>query len=407
MTSKSFWQHNGHKLLVSGVVIALLGAAIFGQLTQKHSSYETYLPGAIPQAKSFTQLKTSGSTALFQANDVSGKAIGFVTAAQGPGYGGPMSVLVAWTTKGVITSVTVPQHHEDLPWWNALVRNKFFSQYIGRSFSDPLQLKTDIDATTGSTISSNGVAVGVRSGRLLLADYLGQPYTGPPERIQIGRAEIALVLGMLAVILARTLPWLRHRSWPRFVTLTYSFLVLGIWLAIPLSLTNIASWLVGYSPHLQTFLVMYILVFGIIGLAVLLGKNYYCFWLCPYVAIQEFLHFVFGGNVHPNPKWFKLLVNVRYLLLFVAVFLVLLLKNPSVSVFEPWNVVFSLKGTAGQWVLTVFALVSAIFVYNFWCHYLCPVKATLDVVIKIRKGVFSIWPKKQTPINPKTSPTSL
>ena len=397
-------QRNGRRLLFIGVVAALLGAAIFGQLTQKHSGYETFLSKAVTQANSFTVLQISGSSALYQANDTSGKQVGFITAAEGPGYGGPMSVLVGWTNNGIITSVTVPQHHEDMPWWKALVRNKFFSQYIGRSFSEPLLLKTDIDATTGSTVSSNGVAVGVRTGRLLLADYLDQPYAGPQEAIQIGRPEIALLLGILAVILARTLPRLRRHSWPRAVTLAYSFVVLGVWLSIPLSLTNIASWLVGYSPHFQTFFVIYILVFGIIGLAVLFGKNYYCFWLCPYVAVQEMLHFTLGGKVRPNPGWFKLLRNTRYVLLFVAVFLVLALKNPSVSVFEPWNVLFSLKGTVDQWVLMVFALVSATFVYNFWCHFLCPVGAVLEIVLKLRKGVLGLWFKRKMAANPQISP---
>jgi Na+-translocating ferredoxin:NAD+ oxidoreductase RnfG subunit len=397
---------HGRKLIIFGAVVSLLSAAAYGQLNRRQSGYETFLPDIVPKAATFTSLQTSGSTMLYQAIDATGNEIGFVTAAEGPGYGGPMSVLVAWTDAGVITAVKVPQHHEDLPWWKVLSKKDFFSQYIGRSFSEPLQLNNDVDATTGSTVSSNGVAIGVRSGRLVLAEYLGQPYTGPADPIRIGLPEIAVGFGLLSVVLARTLPGLRRRNWPRVVSLIYGFIVIGVWLSIPLSLTNIAAWLVGYSPHLQTFLVIYLIVFGIIGLAVLFGKNYYCFWLCPYVAVQELFHITFGGRARPDLKWFRILHNTRFILLFVAVFLVLALKNPSVSVFEPWNVLFSLKGTVDQWILMVFVLLAAVFVYNFWCHYLCPVGAVMEIIIKVRKGVLRLWSRNKTPIIPATPPAS-
>jgi polyferredoxin len=237
-----------------------------------------------------------------------------------------------------------------------------------------------------------------------MAEFLGEPYTGPRDPIRIGFPEIFVAVGILSVVLLRTVPGLRRHAWARVFTLMYGFAVLGTWLALPLSLTNIAAWLVGYSPHLQTFFVIYILVFGVIGLAAILGKNYYCFWLCPYVAVQELFHLTFRGNIRPNPRLFKVLRNMRYVLLFTALFLVLALRNPSISVFEPWNVLFSFKGTTDQWVLMFFALAATVFLYNFWCHYLCPVGAVLEIVIKIRKGVLGLWPRRKTAKSPETSP---
>ncbi|WP_145925576.1 FMN-binding protein [Dehalogenimonas formicexedens] len=387
-------------------MVVLIGAAIFGQYGEGHSGYEPFLKDAMPAASSFTSLKTSGGAILYQARDASGNPVGYITAAEGPGYGGPMSVLVNWTLDGTITAVNVPRHHEDMPWWKVLFKDKFFNQYIGRSYSEPLLLDSDIDAATGSTVSSNGVAVGVRNGRLVLASYLGHPYSGPREPLKFGWPEILVVAGMALAVIARTLPVLKGRSWPRLLTLFYGFIILGVWLSIPLSLTNIASWLVGYAPHLQTFLVMYLMVFGVIGLTVIFGKNFYCFWLCPYSAVQESLHLITDKKTRPGPKLFKVLHNTRFVLLFIAVFLVLLLKNPSVSVFEPWNVLFSMKGTTDQWVLMIFALVSALFVYNFWCHYLCPVGAVLELILKMRKGVVGIWQRIRPQKNPGRSPTS-
>jgi len=403
----SFVKKHTSRLVFGLAVIALLAAALYGQLSQGLSGYEAFLSQVFPEGSSFTALSTSGGVTLYQAKNAAGGQLGLITAAEGPGYGGPMSVLVGWTPNGTITAVKVPDHHEDLPWWNVLIKKNFFDQYVGRTFSEPLQLFDDIDATTGSTVSCNGVAIGVRSGRLVLAEYLGQPYDGPPDPIRIGWPEILVGAGLLWVVLARTLPGVRRQNWPRAITLIYGFLILGVWLSIPLSLTNIAAWLVGYSPHLQTFFVIYLIVFGVIGLALLFGKNFYCFWLCPYVAVQELFHLAFGSRVRPDPKWFKVLRNARYVLLFVALFLVLALKNPSVSVFEPWNVLFSFKGTIDQWVLMFFALGAAVFIYNFWCHYLCPVGATMEIILKVRKGVLGLWPKGNKAKSLNDSPTSL
>lgn len=390
---RSFTRMYTSRLVYGLAIVALLGAGVYGQLSRGLSGNEEFLPEAMPEAATFKSLQTSGGATLYLVRDAAGTELGYITASEGPGYGGPLKVLVNWTPDGIITGVKVPDHHEDLPWWNVLIKQDFFGQYVGRSYSEPLQLFEDIDATTGSTVSCNGVAVGVRNGRLVMAQYLGQPYTGPSDPIIIGRPELTVALGLLAVVLARTLPGLRRRAWPRVITLIYGFVVLGVWLAIPLSLTNIASWLVGYAPHLQTFFVMYIIVFGVIGLALIFGKNFYCFWLCPYVAVQELLYAIFRIRIQPAGKWFKILRNARYILLFIALFLVLALRNPSVSVFEPWNVLFSLKGTTDQWVLMFFALGVAIFIYDFWCHYLCPVGAVMDVILKGRRGVIGLWQK--------------
>lgn len=405
MVPDNFFRRHRSRIIFGLALTLLLGAATYGRASQGLAGYESFLPELAPEASAFNIVRSSGTTVVYQTADASGTATGYITAAEGPGYGGPMHVLVAWTADGVITEVSVPDHHEDLPWWNVLVKRDFFGQYVGRSFTEPIQLFEDIDAMTGSTVSCNGVSIGVRTGRLALAEYLGQPYDGPPDPIRIGWPEILVGAGLLGVVAARTLPGIRRHNWPRVFTLMYGFAVLGVWLSIPLSLTNIAAWLIGYSPHLQTFFVIYIVVFGFIGLAALFGKNYYCFWLCPYVAVQELIHLTFRGKVRPNPTLFKWLKNTRFALLFVALFLVLAMRNPSVSVFEPWNVLFSFKGTPDQWVLMVFALVSAVFIYNFWCHYLCPVGAVLELVIKIRKGIIGLWPGRIKREKLKNAPT--
>jgi len=71
--------------------------------------------------------------------------------------------------------------------------------------------------------------------------------------------------------------------------------------------------------------------------------------------------------------------------------LVFLLGNPTVSVFEPWNPLFSLVGTWDQWVVLLSTIFLAMVIHDFWCYYLCPVGAVMDIILKVRKGAVSLW----------------
>ena len=396
---RRFLGGHGLRPLPTLAVLSLVTAAVIGQLAGGANSVEKYLPQSFPGSPSFELLSREPAYDgyLYGVTGADDKPVGYVTATEGQGYGGPMTVMVAWSLNGTILKVAVPEHLEDMPWFRVLARKGFFRQYVDRQYSEPLRLDEDINAVTGSTVSSVGVAMGVRMGRQMLSGQLGDPYPYPREPIDFGLAEVLLLLGLGAVVLIRTVPTLRRKRRLRYLMLAFGLVVLGIWLAIPLSLTNFAAFMLGYGPHFSTNVIMYILVFGVVGLAVFLGKNYYCFWLCPFAAVQEGLCLFSGSRAQPATRWRRGLRNIRYFLLWLALLFVLLLRNPTVSVFEPWNVLFSLEGTGDQWLLMLLSLFVAMFIYDFWCYYLCPVGAVMDIILKVRKGVTALWDRKIRP----------
>ena len=296
----------------------------------------------------------------------------------------PDLVVVAWSNTGTILNLQMVATKDTPAYYTKLYSSGYFNQYIGRSFTEPFQVKTDINAASGATRSSDGVAAGVRAGRTLLSAQLGQPIAEATPQIQFGKDEILLLIGIGLVFMFRMIPAFRRMSWPRPVMLVYGLLVFGIILTIPLSLVNFMVFLVGFQPAWQTNIELYILVFGLVGLALVFAKNFWCFWICPFVALQEGMHFV--GNPKPRPITKRQLFfrNTRFVILWGAVMLVLIFRSPAISVYEPWNTIFSLKGDLSQWLLVVGTLGTSIFIYNFWCHYLCPVGAMMDIVLKIR-----------------------
>jgi hypothetical protein len=381
------------KFIIAIIALVLLGAGIYGN-TGGDQDIDAYLAEALPEAQEFSLLLegSNGDNYLYGGYDAN--ILGYVAVSEGYGYGGPLTVVTTYSTDGTIAAITVPKNKESEVWFDTLYQYGFFEQYIGLNYCVPLTLGEDVDAISGATISSNGVAVGVQNGRQVLSEYLGNPYPQEKESINFGFGEILLIIGLLGTIALRNVPILKRIKWRRYITLGYGLVFLGIILSRPLSLTNFTTWIVGIAPHLQTTLFIYILVFSILGIAIFFGKNIYCFWLCPFAAVQEVAYSVGRGGIKPSSKLSKRLKPVRYIVLLFAVFMVLATGDPSVSVFEPWATLFAMSGPAVDWVLLIATLLFSALIYNFWCSYLCPVGAVMDLTLKARKLFLRTWSKK-------------
>lgn len=377
-------------------VILLAAAWLYGHFAYD-PSVERYLELGFTEAVRYERLSHDAGRrlSLFEAFDDQGRLIGYVTLAEGRGYGGPMLVVVGWSEEGSLLTLRVAKHREDAAWFRLLEDRGFFEQYLGRKDSDPLELTRDIDAVSGATLSSYGVAEGVQRARVLVADQLGHEI--PPRlktAFRFGLPEVLFIIAFGWVVLLRTSRYLSRTKWRRVPSLAVGFVVLGIWVGQPLSLVNFTTWLVGYSPPIQTNIILYGMIFGVVGGAIMLGKNFYCFWICPFSAVQEGAHLLTGVKIRPDESLRKKLRWVRFFLLWTALVAVFLLRAPSAAIFEPWTALFTLKGTTFQWVLVAITLFGAMLVHNFWCIYSCPVGLVLETVVKIRQWVKGLWKKR-------------
>jgi len=388
------------KIIIILALISLVGASLYGH-TPKGADVESYLPEALPGASSYELLvfESAANNYLYAGKDNTGGILGYVTVTEGIGYGGAMTVVTGWTDDGTIKSMTLPLHRDDAPWIEKLYTQNFFEQYLDIKYDQPLVLGDDIDAASGATVSSNGISMAVHQARQLVSEHLGDPYPVPQEKIHFGLGEILLIIGLLSVVLARTVPALKRFKWSRYITLAFGLGVLGMWLSKSLSLTNFTTWFISSPPHFATQIFLYIMVFGVIGLIVIFGKNMYCYWLCPFSAVQEVTYKLGRGGIKPQPGCYKKLRRTRYVILWAALLLALAMANPSVASFEPWGTLFSMAGTPIRWLLLFFALAFSAFIYQFWCQYICPVGAVLDIVLKVRREIKKLW----TRIKPRRS----
>ncbi|MEN8494313.1 4Fe-4S binding protein [Dehalococcoides sp. THU3] len=390
------------KIFVAVAAFGLIFAGIVGQASRNHEfeiDYQALLSGSA----SIELLKEKVDNCIYRALDSEGNIVGFVTVTSGQGFNGNVYIAIPWTIDGVILDIKVLAHSDDLPWFNQLEKNGYYNAYITKLYTDPLELGDGVNAISGATYSSRGVNTAVLYARELVSEQLGNSIPIAQKPIQFGITELAVLLVFGTSLTLRYLPATRKKCWVRYASLTLGLFILGICLTMPLNLANFSTWLLGYGPDIHTHLSIYILLLTVLAFIIIFGKNIYCYWICPFAAIQEILHRVLKINLKPSAKYNPIFKMLRYVPFYLALFFTLWFYNPSYSTFEPWGTFFSLEGSLLNWLLLASVIVTSLFVYNPWCTYTCPVKIALNSILNIRKGTLKLWEIiwKRKMINPQ------
>ncbi|MFA6548841.1 MAG: FMN-binding protein [Candidatus Margulisiibacteriota bacterium] len=78
------------------------------------------------------------------------------------GYSSTINLLVGIDAQGKVIGIKVLDQKETPGLGASIVKPDFLKQFIGKSARDPIEVKNDVDAITGATISSRAVCKGVR-----------------------------------------------------------------------------------------------------------------------------------------------------------------------------------------------------------------------------------------------------
>jgi Na+-translocating ferredoxin:NAD+ oxidoreductase RnfG subunit len=96
-----------------------------------------------------------------------GVRAGYAFYGEGSGYGGKMKLFIGLKDRDTIQGVIVLSNNETDAYWQRLYREDFFSQFKGLLIEDCyvrlyIGGTGEVDGVSGSTVSSRGVADGVR-----------------------------------------------------------------------------------------------------------------------------------------------------------------------------------------------------------------------------------------------------
>lgn len=312
------------------------------------------------------------------------KPIGYLSQASAQGYGGPLQVLILSDSTGKIMEMDL-LHHTETNAYVAKLRNKrYFEQYPGKGVNDSFLIRDDISIVSGATISCNAIALASREASWdLAANQFALELPEIHGKWNFSHQEVLVlilfILGAISVIL--------KKKKLRYLSLFASFILIGFVLNASISLSHIGKVFLGYFPDIKQHFIWYILLIGNVLTIIILKRNVYCNSICPFHAAQILLNKISGINMKLAPQISRILIHTPKVLLWISLVLILISKNPTMASYEPFAMFFSLEGMGIQWYILPFALIGALFVSDFFCHYFCPVGASFNLLLKGRRKI--------------------
>jgi len=370
----------GKKLEEILAIISLILVVAAGVLGLRREALEVhnYLNGFIPEGHHAIAL--GGERYAIYASD-SLSPDSYLINETSPAYGGEMLVSVLIDTSGVIRDLKVARHRETPSFMEKTERKVLRKSLIGKSYNDPFVIGVDVDVVSGATYTSQAIISCAQKGSGSIArDQLSLKVTEPEaSRLEIGIPEIALlVLYMLALIGIYKLK--RFKKAMRWVTMLGGLFILGFWFSVPLTLSKLNTFLLGYFPDWHTQLYWYLIIGGFMLSILITRKNVYCNWICPLGGLQECLGVVGGAKARFSNRFNKSMKWVQRGVALLAVLLALYFRNPVQLNYEIFGVALSLTGATYLFILCGFFIVTSVFIKRSWCSYLCPVVPVEDML---------------------------
>lgn len=352
-------------MLAIVAVITVVIAGVFGY-AKENGTLDTEINSIFPE--------------LSQAGSPS-----YVSIQRAQGYGGDMVIGVLVDSLGSILDLKILSHQETPSFFKKVLGKGLVKQLFGVSYSDSFVWGEGIDYVSGATYTSEAIVECAKLGsRHIAENELGFEVPSEPEAgFSVGIPEVALILLYVFALLG-VYTHFKYKKALRWFTLIGGLILLGFWFSVPLTLSRINLFLLGFWPDWHEHLYWYILVFGFFLVLLITRKNIYCTWICPLGCIQDGLGFVGASKPRFSRKFNLVMLWVQRGMAWVAIVLALYFRNPVKLNYEIFGVSLSLTGATYLFIMTAVFFIASVFITRPWCNYLCPITPIADLIRVLR-----------------------
>ncbi|MFC1515187.1 FMN-binding protein [Thermodesulfobacteriota bacterium] len=340
-----------------------------------------------------TLTKVNDDPVVFQLGKKDQGPGNYVLIQEGQGYGGPFVLGIRIMEDGKVHEI-IPLDHRETPAFAKKIEDaNYRAQFMGKSVADDFIVGVDIDAVSGATVTTMAAAEAVRKGAHLAAieKFKMEPkWKKAPWKFGLDEILILVIFAMAFVpAVYQKKPW-------KHIYLAATIGIVGFYLNAAISVGSLSGLFMGFIPGITDHIIWWILVVGTVLGIVFLGKNVYCFRICPFYGIQYLLTQLGGSRLNPSPVILKRSKSVVNFLLWLAVMTSFLASHPALGSYEPFAMMFSLNGVGIQWFLLPLALIGSFFMSTFWCRFFCPCGQALTKLRQLRKNILkTIKPKQE------------
>jgi len=371
-----------------GAYLSLIIALVIG-FASEGKDYEGMVRNKFKDQK---LTKVNDGPVVFQLGEKGDGPGNWVLIQEGHGYGGPFVLGIRIMEDGKIHEI-IPLDHKETPAFVKKIEDaKYRDQFVGKEVDSDFIVGMDINAVSGATVTTMAAAQIIRNGAHLAAV---EKFKLKPQWEKVpwnfGLDEILiLVIFALAFIpkIYKEKPW-------KYIYMVATIAIIGFYLNAAISVGNIAGLALGYIPGIKEHLIWWILVMGTVLSVIILGKNVYCYRVCPFYGIEYFLQKISGMKLNPTRTLLKRARTTVNFLLWLSLMIIFLSKHPALGSFEPFAMMFSLNGTGIQWFILPMALIGSFFMSTFWCRFFCPCGQALTKMIQFRKSIINLFQSKK------------
>ncbi len=383
-TEPSLWK----RIIKALAWVALLVAFIIGQIASQ-TDYDALLQQQMPDVKIKRSDINTELPVVYHIEADKKQVFDALVMAEGTGYGGPLIVAVKArrTDDGANLNEIIVLSHKETPAFMDRINQRFFRQFSGKSVTDNFIVDDDIDSVSGATVSAKGFTSAIRAAiHLGAVQHLKLPVTWQEPAWKVGMNEIILVV-LFALAFYGAYQKGKIAKYVRLFVMLASIAFVGFYANASVSLGNIAGIFMGYIPSLREFPLWWIMMTGMLGSVVFLGRNIYCQQICPFKGVQDVLQKISGVKLRIDMKFQRRATTLIYSLSWVALMLIFLSTHPALGSYEPFAMMFSLDGLGIQWYILPATILGSFFVPSFWCRLFCPVGLYLNEMVSFRRAI--------------------
>lgn len=300
-----------------------------------------------------------------------------------------------------IVEVDMCENRESRGFVNKVINSGFLDSWDGLTVEEAA--KHHVDAVSGSTFSSTAMAQSLQTRMSLLSQQKARLYSWDWNLfIRQVCVLIVTILATICFFIPKRKKYKNSESRGlgdlvtlRRITLLLSIAILGFWTNSLLSLSLFCNWLTnGVSLAIQLPLLI-IAALSII-LPLVTKKSFYCQYLCPFGAAQEFVGLIKSNDKGLKAKdesqksssikaiIYKVFSVLRKVTLLSLLIIFALGVGLDLSVVEPFPIFNYQSIGFGVAIFAAVILILSIFVKKPWCNYLCPTGTLLESFRNLR-----------------------
>lgn len=285
------------------------------------------------------------------------------------GYNAKVPIKITLDADGKIASVEMLDNRETPSFARRVEQSGLLQKWNGLTPAQAAAL--DVDAISGATYTSTAIISSVR--RMTSNQVERQKFS-----IDTLCRQAAVIAILICALIAFFSP---KRKLLRKIVLLLSILVLGFWTSSMLSLAVFFRWIAnGISWQIQIPLVA--VAVAAVLLPIFTKRAFYCSYLCPFGALQEFSGMIFKKKIKISQKTAKAIDITRKILIiifFAAIAFGLGLDIDRVEPFSAFNIATISFGMA---VFAVVIIAISLIITRPWCRFVCPTGLLLSLLQK-------------------------